>query len=307
MNKLTKLLSVFVIAGAIGAGVAGVAGCKKSNGHSHKYSYTVDVEDATKHNGVCDCGKNPVLKQDHVDTKDGDGICDLCGAPVNPQQGGDEVTVTSVTVSAAGGATSVAVEGKLQLSAAVAGTGNPAQTVTWKSSDETKATVNASTGEVTGVAEGSVTITATSTVDTSKSGTINLTVTAKGAVDPGPGPGPVEKSKYETLVEQSDKLYNNDFSEAFTAPTFSGTYGSRGVYSTLEGAVSVVNGALTQANGKGVNFNTIIDFGPLATESALEGYMEVKATDTGTAWNLVQFKNDKGSTVFVIGAGTDKT
>ena len=224
MNKITKLLSVFVIAGAIGAGVAGVAGCKKSNGHSHKYNYTVDVEDATKHNGVCDCGKNPILKQDHVDTKNNetgaagaDGICDLCGAPVNPQQPGDEPTVTSVTVSAAGGATSVKAEGTLQLSASVVGTNNPAQTVTWSSSDTSKATVNASTGLVTGVAEGSVTITATSTVDTSKKGTINLTVTAKDTGEPDPGPGPVEKTIYETLMERNDKLaYINKADQKYT-------------------------------------------------------------------------------------------
>lgn len=222
MNKITKLLSVFVIAGAIGAGVAGVAGCKKSNGHSHKYNYTVDVEDATKHNGVCDCGKNPILKQDHIDTKNNetgaagaDGICDLCGAPVNPQQPGDEPTVTSITVSAAGGATSVKAEGTLQLSASVVGTNNPAQTVTWSSSDTSKATVNASTGLVTGVAEGSVTITATSTVDTSKKGTINLTVTAKDTGEPDPGP--VEKTIYETLMERNDKLaYINKADQKYT-------------------------------------------------------------------------------------------
>lgn len=224
MNKITKLLSVFVIAGAIGAGVAGVAGCKKSNGHSHKYNYTVDVEDATKHNGVCDCGKNPILKQDHVDTKNNetgaagaDGVCDLCGAPVNPEQPGTDPTVTSVTVSAAGGATSVKAEETLQLSATVVGTNNPAQTVTWSSSDTSKATVNASTGLVTGVAEGQVTITATSTVDTSQKGTINLTVTAKGTVDPGPGPDdpdPVEKTVYETLMERNDKLTYIDSSYA---------------------------------------------------------------------------------------------
>ncbi|MCM1438529.1 MAG: hypothetical protein NC131_04885 [Roseburia sp.] len=56
MNKLTKLLSVFVIAGAIGAGVAGAVGCNKGSGtpkHEHKYTYTVDDTDATKHKGHC--------------------------------------------------------------------------------------------------------------------------------------------------------------------------------------------------------------------------------------------------------------
>ncbi len=90
MNKLTKLLSVFVIAGAIGTGVAGVAGCKKTTPHKHSYTYTVDTEDATKHNGTCECGKDPIVKEAHVDNKNNetdaagqDGKCDLCGAPTS--------------------------------------------------------------------------------------------------------------------------------------------------------------------------------------------------------------------------------
>ena len=45
MNKLTKVLSVFIIAGVIGTGAAGIAGCKKDKGHTHSYSYT---DNATK-------------------------------------------------------------------------------------------------------------------------------------------------------------------------------------------------------------------------------------------------------------------
>lgn len=87
-------------------------------------------------------------------------------------------TITSVTVSAAGGATSVYTSQTLQLTAAVVGTNNPATTVTWSSSANSVATVNAS-GLVTGVAAGEVTITATSTVDTTKSGSITLSVAEK--------------------------------------------------------------------------------------------------------------------------------
>ncbi len=296
MNKLTKLLSVFVIAGAIGTGVAGVAGCKKSNPHKHSYTYTVDVEDATKHNGVCDCGKDPIVKEGHVDTKDNDGNCDLCGAPV--QQQSTEVTVTGVTVTAAGGATSVAAEGTLQLSAAVAGTGNPAQTVTWSTSDDSKATVS-TTGLVTGVAEGTVTITATSTVDTTKKGTINLTVTEKGTTPP-----PVEKTIYETLKAQSNKLYNNEFGEAETVGVHGG-YGNKGIYTDIEGAAKIADGVLKHQEGvkndkdEGINSSIIIDFGPVASGGVLEGYMELSCNAMGSKWNLVRFYN-KNTPVFTL-------
>ncbi|WP_241646878.1 phage tail tube protein [Rosenbergiella metrosideri] len=63
------------------------------------------------------------------------------------------VTVTPTTASVAVGATTT-------LSAAVTPTTATDKTVTWSSSDTTKATVNASTGVVTGVAAGQVTITA---------------------------------------------------------------------------------------------------------------------------------------------------
>ncbi|MCM1438083.1 MAG: pectinesterase family protein [Roseburia sp.] len=71
MNKLTKLLSVFVIAGAIGTGIAGVAGCKKGGSstpkHEHKYTYTIDDTDNTKHNGHCaeDGCDAPDINEEH--------------------------------------------------------------------------------------------------------------------------------------------------------------------------------------------------------------------------------------------------
>ena len=54
MNKFTKLLSVFVIAGAIGTGIAGVAGCvEKKPADKHDYQYTQIKGDAEKHNVSC--------------------------------------------------------------------------------------------------------------------------------------------------------------------------------------------------------------------------------------------------------------
>ena len=105
------------------------------------------------------------------------------GTGGNEGNTGTTATVTSVTVTAAGNVTEVEVNKTLQLSVAVAGTNSPAQTVTWSSSDDTKATVS-DAGLVTGKVAGSVTITATSTVDTTKKGTITLTVKAASTDNP---------------------------------------------------------------------------------------------------------------------------
>lgn len=81
---------------------------------------------------------------------------------------------TGVTVAPS--TASVAVAATTNLAATVTPVG-ATQTVTWSSSDVSKATVSAS-GVVTGVAVGSATITATSTVDGTKKGTAAITVTA---------------------------------------------------------------------------------------------------------------------------------
>ena len=78
-------------------------------------------------------------------------------------------------------ATEVVVGQNLALKAIVFGP-KAAQSVTWSSSDESKATVNSTTGVVTGVAVTSenepITITATSTADENKKATIQLNIVA---------------------------------------------------------------------------------------------------------------------------------
>ena len=86
--------------------------------------------------------------------------------------------INSVTVT--GSKTSIKEEETLQLSATVSKTGVVSDAVTWSTSDADTATVS-NTGLVTGVAAGSVTITATSVADPSKSGTYNIKVTRKTA------------------------------------------------------------------------------------------------------------------------------
>jgi uncharacterized protein YjdB len=86
-----------------------------------------------------------------------------------------KIPVATITIAAAGDATSLASNGQLQLTATVLPADAFDKTITWSSSDVTKATVN-STGLVSGVAAGQVTITATSNMLNTVLGTISLTV-----------------------------------------------------------------------------------------------------------------------------------
>lgn len=100
----------------------------------------------------------------------------------------ETTSVTSSTTSVAPSVVSVAVTPKTltlgideqsSLTANVTVTGDVQKTVTWVSSDPSIVSVS-STGVVEGLKEGQVTITCTSTVDTSKSDTSTITVVNKG-------------------------------------------------------------------------------------------------------------------------------
>ena len=94
------------------------------------------------------------------------------------------VTVNAATVASVAineGNQGLDVSGTVQLSAAVTGSNNPSQDVTWSTSDNTVATVS-TTGLVTVVATAmggnTATITATSTEDNTKTASITVTVNA---------------------------------------------------------------------------------------------------------------------------------
>lgn len=99
------------------------------------------------------------------------------GAPT-PASG----TVNSVTIDQ-GSSDTVTVGQTLSLSATVDATGGTATTVNWSSGNTSVATVDSS-GTVTGVSVGSATITATSTADSTKSDSIDITVSGSTTVDP---------------------------------------------------------------------------------------------------------------------------
>jgi uncharacterized protein YjdB len=87
--------------------------------------------------------------------------------------------VVSITVTPAN--PTAVVGDQVQLAAAVNVVSGAPTTVTWSSGDAAIATVS-QTGQVTAVAPGAVTITATSTFDATKSGSTRLTVNPKPAV-----------------------------------------------------------------------------------------------------------------------------
>ncbi|WP_341281152.1 S-layer homology domain-containing protein [Paenibacillus sp. FSL H8-0537] len=118
-------------------------------------------------------------------------------------------TINSVTVSP--DTASVAQGGSRQLTATVDAAGGAATTVTWTSSDAGKVAVNSS-GNVTVAADaalGDYTITATSTVDSSKKDTSKITVTeapAINSVSVNPGTASIMQGGSEQLTATVDAV-----------------------------------------------------------------------------------------------------
>ncbi len=98
--------------------------------------------------------------------------CQTTSAPI-PQ-------VSSVAITAPA-STTLKVAETLTLTATVTGTSNPSQLVNWESDKPNIASINSS-GQVTAIIAGSVTIKATSLADTTKFATITLTVAANAPV-----------------------------------------------------------------------------------------------------------------------------
>lgn len=90
---------------------------------------------------------------------------------------------TKITVTSSEGETSITVGDTLQMIATVEPEGAES-TVKWSSSDKSKATIDEASGMLKGVASGNVTVTATSTVDTSKKGTLSITIEAQSEPEP---------------------------------------------------------------------------------------------------------------------------
>jgi formylglycine-generating enzyme required for sulfatase activity len=113
----------------------------------------------------------------------------------------DPPTVSTVTVSP--GTANVVKGGTQTFTAVVTGTGSPAQTVTWTVSGGGAGTAISAAGVLSVAANEtatSLTVTATSTVDTTKSGTAAVTVPAVSAVTVSPGTANVVKGGTQTFT-----------------------------------------------------------------------------------------------------------
>lgn len=83
MKKLTKLLSVFLIAGAVGTGAAGIAACSPKQPETPEHTHTAATEwqsDANEHWHNCTADDGAKLdKGAHVWDNDQDTNCNTCG------------------------------------------------------------------------------------------------------------------------------------------------------------------------------------------------------------------------------------
>ncbi|MBN1186966.1 MAG: Ig-like domain-containing protein, partial [Bacteroidales bacterium] len=106
--------------------------------------------------------------------KDGSGIKDSIEITISGQ-----TPVESVTVSSTGGVTEITTKGgTLQMIATVLPENADIKEVTWSVDDESVATIS-STGLLTAVADGEVTVTARATDGTFKSGTMDITISGQ--------------------------------------------------------------------------------------------------------------------------------
>ena len=284
MNKLTKLLSVFVIAGAIGTGIIGVAGCKKGGGETHTHSYTYTNKGAT-HDGACECGKDPIIGQAHSWGTDGKCTANGCDA-VKPA----ETNVTGVTITAPA-KTTLYVGDKITLTATVQGKEGTtvSQDVTWAIvSGGSYATINAATGELTATGLGSVYVVATSVdgeVDSSP-----LTITVE------------ERNLYAELVADTENnVIGEDFEDVSDLnlsannrlPVYPGyTNTTPGLYEWGDRAEAADGCGVLVENGKAVhvtnkkNSSLIVDLTG-EVKDVVEGYVELSVDNTGNDWAVL--------------------
>ena len=178
---------------------------------------------------------------------------------------GEKVAVTGVTADES---IEVTVGKTAKITASVVPADASEKGLTFKSNDETKATVDAE-GVVTGVAEGNTTITVASKDDATKVATVNVTVKA---VAPAPDIN-VAKFDFSTATEQGTALTNdtalalfNSCYDGETSPLQSVTV--KTVYSgnVQGGAFPNASGFLKFSTGKVVG-SLSLDFGSLKATS----------------------------------------
>lgn len=285
MNKITKLLSVFVLAGAIGTGVAGAVGCHKSDDHTHNWTYTQST-DGTKHSATCDGCDEKITDEAH--TYGTDHKC-VCGKT-------DPSVVADVSVSC--DKSNLKVGETAQLTAEITPDTATEKGVVWTASPADCVSISAD-GVVTALKAGTVTITGTSKSNSAASDTATISIT--------------EESWYDKLAKHEGNIIKKDFETAETLTEFGGTYGTKGVYYygvenaapskggkfVVEGGiVKSQTGAVANPESKTENIALIADLGTV--KDIIEGYVEVTPSLMGGDWAIFQLRDSGNNEVFSI-------
>ncbi|MGM9969749.1 MAG: InlB B-repeat-containing protein [Anaeroplasma sp.] len=124
-----------------------------------------------------------------------------------------------------------------------------------------------------------------------------------------------EKSKYDELLEKADALVlNNDFNSygaTDTLATYSGTWGTKGIYQYINEKLGVGtadptankvilgagNAELYDNSGNGTQL--VLDFGGLSG-GIVEGYLETTLIDQGNSWTFFQLYGKEGAEVVEV-------
>jgi hypothetical protein len=173
---MRKLLALIAILGLTSTAGIGLSACKKKVDDNKEQVIVTPTDPDTGNETDPSTGGE-------TDPGTGGQTDPGTGGQTDPGNGGQTdpgtpaTTVTSVTLSET--AVSLLVGGTTyQLFATVNGENNPAQTCVWTTSDATVVSVNPNTGYINTIKVGTATITATSTVDSTKKATCVVTVTA---------------------------------------------------------------------------------------------------------------------------------
>jgi hypothetical protein len=215
-------------------------------------------------------------------------------------------TVAGVTVSPA--TAEVAKGGTQQFSAAVTGTNNPAQTVTWSVAGGGTGTGISAAGLLTVAADenaASLTVTATSTVDTSKSGTATVTVPA------GQSPAPTVASvTVSPATAEVAKGGTQQFSAAVTGTnspaqtvTWTVTGGGTGTGITTAGVLTVA--ANETAGSLTVTATSTVDNTKSGTATVTLSGGAPPPDTTGVGSVTVEFAGPGEETIGLTGADGD--
>lgn len=295
MRKITKVLSLFIIVGAISAGVIGAAGCSKKGGgssggnngnsgsepvHIHTYAYT-DNEDGATHRAECndaDCDNSAgkvIENQAHQGTDE----CTLCHGAIYDPSKAESITVTSRSA--------VKIGAQLTLTATVAPS-TASQEVEWSIVEgEEYATLDGN--QLTGVAAGNVTVKAI-WMGTSANVSETATITVE------------ELTRYDELVaDKANNIIGMDFDEETVGTKLSAYTGYEnnavGLYVWGDGSpaanedcyaevISDGNGGkLKHRTDNTNNVSIVADIGSkVQNKDIVEGYVDLSISALGSDW-----------------------